>query len=221
MPAGDEAPSERTRLRRIAEKAAYDRSTIDAVLDAGLIAHIGLVATDGTPVVIPTVYARMGDMVVIHGSAASRLIRTGTAGAALSLTVTLFDGMVVARSLFESSMAYRSVVVVGTAEAIDEPEAKLAALLHLSDRMIPGRVDEARLPTEKELRATRLFSLPLTEATAKISDETITDDLDDLGLPIWAGFIPVRQVAGSPIPSPDVIPGIDIPTSVVNWTPER
>lgn len=217
----DAAPSDRTRVRRIAEKAAYDRPTIDAVLDAGLIAHVGLIAADGTPVVIPTVYARMGDVVVIHGSAASRLIRAGAAGAAMSLTVTLFDGMVVARSLFESSMAYRSVVVLGTAEPIDEREAKLAALLHLSDRMIPGRVAEARAPTDKELRATRLFSLPLTEATAKISDDTVTDDPDDLGLPIWAGFIPVTQVAGTPVASPDVRSDIDLPTSVVTWTPER
>lgn len=214
-------PSERTRIRRIDEKAAYDRATIDAILDAGLVGHLGLVGADGTPFVIPTAYARDGDRVLVHGSAASRMIRTGANGADVCLTVTLLDGMVVARSLFESSMAYRSVVVVGRAEPVDDPDDKLAALLHLSDRLIPGRPAEARQPTAKELAATRVFSIPLDEATAKVSDDSITDDPADLALPIWAGFIPMSTVAGRPEPAPDVDPSIPVPASVTGWTPAR
>ena len=214
-------PSDRTRIRRIAEKAAYDRSTIDAILDAGLVGHLGLVGADGAPFVIPTAYARDGDRVLVHGSPASRMIRAGAGGAEVCLTVTLLDGMVVARSLFESSMAYRSVVVVGTAEAIDDPDEKLAALLHLSDRLLPGRPAEARPPTAKELAATRVFSIGLDEATAKVSDDGITDDPADLDLPIWAGFIPLRTTAGAPEPAPDVDPALPVPPSVLRWTPAR
>ena len=214
-------PSERGRIRRIAEKAHYDRDVIDAILDAGLIAHLGLIATDGSPVVIPTTFARDGDRVIVHGSAASRLIRAGASGVEMSLAVTLFDGMVVARSLFESSMAFRSVVVLGRAVAIYDPDEKLAALLHLSDRLIPGRVAEARLPTDLELRATRVFALPLDEASAKVSDSSVSDDPADLTLPIWAGFIPVAEVAGMPVAAPGVAPDIDVPQSVARWTPIR
>lgn len=220
-PDPDAAPSDRTRLRRLSDKASYDRAVIDAILDEGLVAHVGLVAADGTPVVVPMAYARQGDRVVVHGSAASRLIRAGAGGADVSLTVTLLDGMVVARSLFESSMAFRSVVVVGTAVPIDDPAEQLAALLHLSDRLIPGRVAEARAPTPKELAATRLFALPLDEATAKVSDRTITDDPADLHLPIWAGFIPLTLTHGAPDPAPDLEVGIECPPSVARWTPTR
>jgi nitroimidazol reductase NimA-like FMN-containing flavoprotein (pyridoxamine 5'-phosphate oxidase superfamily) len=214
-------PSDRARVRRLADKARYDRATIDAILDAGLIAHLGLIAADGSPVVIPTAYARQGDRVVVHGSAASRMVRTGAGGAAMSLAVTHLDGMVVARSLFESSMAFRSVVVVGHAVPIDDPEEKLDALLHLSDRLLPGRVGEARRPTDKELAATRVFALPLDEATAKVSDHTIDDAADDLTLPIWAGFIPLELVSGSPVSAPDLAPGVPVPPSVAGWTPTR
>lgn len=216
-----EPPSERTRIRRIAEKARYDRPTIDAILDAGLVAHVGLVTGDGSPVVVPMAYARLGDRVVVHGSAASRLVRTASGGVPMSLAVTLLDGLVVARSLFESSMAYRSVVVVGVAHSIDDPDEKLTALLHLSDRMIPGRVEEARAPTTKEFAATRLFAIGLDEATAKVSDDSITDDPADLDLPIWAGFVPVRLVADAPVAAPDVDRSLSVPPSVVGWTPER
>lgn len=214
-------PSDRARVRRIADKARYDRATIDVILDDGLVAHLGLVSADGTPIVIPTAYARQGDRVLVHGSAASRMIRTGAAGAAMSLAVTHLDGMVVARSLFESSMAYRSVVVMGVAQPIDDPDEKLEALLHLSDRMLPGRVAEARLPTEKELAATRVFALPLDETTAKVSDHTVDDAEADLALPIWAGFIPLRLVHGAAVPVPDLSDGIPVPRSVTEWTPTR
>ena len=215
------APSDRTRIRRIAEKAAYDRPTIDAILDEGLIAHVGLVAADGTPVVIPTVYARDGDRVIVHGSAASRMIRTGAGGAAMSLTVTILDGMVIARSLFETSMAYRSVVVVGVATPIDDPDEKLRVLLALSDRLVPGRVAEARAPNAKELAATRLFAIELTEASAKVSDRSVDDAEADLALPIWAGFIPVQLSSGEPVAVPDLDRAVPVPPSVRNWSPAR
>ena len=214
-------PSDRSRVRRLAEKAVYDRSTIDAILDAGLVGHLGLIGADGAPVVIPTAYARQGDRVLVHGSAASRMIRTGAGGAAVSLAVTHLDGLVVARSLFESSMAYRSVVVTGLAEPVDDPEQKLDALLHLSDRLIPGRTVEARRPSPKELAATRVFALPLDEATAKVSDRTITDDPADLVLPIWAGFVPLALTASAPDPAPDLGDGIELPDSIRRWTPTR
>ncbi|MFN8051612.1 MAG: pyridoxamine 5'-phosphate oxidase family protein [Acidimicrobiales bacterium] len=214
-------PSDRTRIRRIAEKAAYDRATIDAILDEGLVAHVGLVAADGAPVVIPTAYARQGDRVLVHGSAASRMIRTGAGGAEMCLTVTLLDGMVVARSLFESSMAYRSVVVMGTAVPLDDPDEKLDALLHLSDRLIPGRVAEARGPNARELAATRVFALPLDEATAKVSTGDVDDAEADLTLPIWAGFVPLALTAGAPVAVPDLVGGVDVPPSVRRWTPAR
>ena len=214
-------PSDRARVRRLADKARYDRATIDAILDAGLIAHVVLIAADGSPVVIPTAYARQGDRVLVHGYAASRMIRTGAGGAAMSLAVTHLDGTVVARSLFESSMAYRSVVIVGNAVPIDDPEEKLDALLHLSDRLLPGRVGEARRPTDKELAATRVFALPLDEATAKVSDHTIDDAADDLTLPIWAGFIPLELVSGSPVSAPDLAPWGPVPHSVAFVSPPR
>jgi len=214
-------PTDRSRVRRIAEKAAYDRATVDAILDEGLVAHLGLIAADGSPVVIPTAYARDGDRVLVHGSAASRMIRTGAGGSPVSLCVTLLDGMVVARSLFESSMAYRSVVVHGTPTAVDDPDEKLAALLHLSDRLLPGRVREARAPSAKELAATRVFALDLAEASAKVSDSSVDDDPVDLGLPIWAGFVPLALTRGPAVPAPDLLAGVVEPASVSGWTPTR
>lgn len=208
------APSERTRIRRIGEHAAYDRATIDAILDEGLVAHLGLVAEDGTPVVIPTLHARRGDEVLVHGSAASRMIRTGASGAPVSLAVTLLDGVIVARSLFESSMAYRSVVIVGVARAIDDPDEKLPALLALSERLIPGRTTEARLPNAKELAATRVLSIPLDEATAKVSPPVVSDAAEDVDLPIWAGIVPLSTAVGEPATDASVPAAIAVPRSV-------
>lgn len=215
-------PRSGDRIRRIPELAHYDRATIDAVLDAGMVAHVGIVDAGGEPVVIPMAYARSGDEVVVHGSVASRLMRHGAAGAAgapdgqrvVCLTVTLLDGLIVARSLFESSMRYRSVVVRGVPRSIEDPEEKSAALLALSDRLIPGRVSEARLPTEKELAATRVFALSLDGATAKVGDGFSDDPPDDVSLPIWAGVVPLETTWGPPEPSPDLADGIAVPPSV-------
>lgn len=207
-------PSERTRIRRLAEHARYDRPTIDAILDEARVAHLGLVAADGAPVVIPTLHARRGDEVLVHGSAASRMIRVGASGAPVSLAVTLLDGVIVARSLFESSLAYRSVVILGTARPLDDPDEKLAALLALSERVLPGRTAEARLPNAKELAATRVLSIPLDEATAKVSPPVVSDADEDVALPIWAGVIPLATVAGDPVSDPSVPAGVELPPSV-------
>lgn len=211
-----DAPSERTQVRRIAEKGVYDRATIDAILDAGLIAHVGIVDGEGQPFVVPCAYARLGDDVVFHGSVAGRLLRTVGAPGPLCLTVTLLDGLVVARSLFESSMHYRSVLVLGSARLIDDPTEKLEALLALSDRLIPGRVAEARAPSEVELRQTSVVALRLDEASAKVNDAWPDDGPDDVALPIWAGVVPLRQSWGTPVPAPDLPAGIDVPPSIAS-----
>lgn len=208
-----DAPSERTRVRRIADKAAYDRPTIDAILDAGMIAHLAIVDDQGQPFSVPCAYARIGDEVAFHGSVASRLLRSSATGP-MCLTVTLLDGLVVARSLFESSMHYRSVMVVGSARRIVDPVEQSEALLALSERLIPGRVAEARGPSEVELRQTSVMALRLDEASAKVSDAWPDDGPDDVALPIWAGVVPLRQSWGTPAPAPDLPPGIGVPASV-------
>lgn len=210
--------SPRSGVRRLEHLARYDRPTIDAILDAGVVAHVGVVDAEGQPFVIPMVYGRDGDRVLVHGSAASRTVRAGAAGASMCLTVTLLDGLVVARSLFESSLRYRSVVVLGHATPIDDPDAKLAALLVLSERLMPGRVAEARLPNDTELAATRVFALPLDEASAKVSAGFSDDSDTDVALPVWAGVVPVVHGLGDPIPAPDLAAGIEVPPSVRSWS---
>ena len=161
------APTPRTRVRRLPERGRYDRAAIDAVLDAGLVAHLGFVS-DGQPFVVPTLHARVGDEVLVHGSAASRPLRELGAGIAACLTVTLLDGIVFARSVFEHSMNYRSVVVLGTATPVDTDGEKAVALEAFTEKLLPGRWLEARQPTANELKATSILSLPLDEASAKI-----------------------------------------------------
>ncbi len=211
----NDAPSERTRVRRIADKAAYDRTTIDAILDAGMIAHLAIVDDLGQPYSVPCAYARIDDDVVFHGSVASRLMRS-SAMAPMCLTVTLLDGLVVARSLFESSMHYRSVMVLGMARRIEDSTEKSDALLALSERLVPGRVAEARGPSEVELRQTSVMALRLDESSAKVSNSWPDDGADDVALPIWAGVVPLQQVWGAPIPALDLRAGIDVPTSVTS-----
>jgi nitroimidazol reductase NimA-like FMN-containing flavoprotein (pyridoxamine 5'-phosphate oxidase superfamily) len=205
------APSTRTRVRRIPDRARYDRSAIDAVLDAALVAHLGFVH-DGRPFVIPTLHARVGDSVLVHGSAAARSLRTLAEGVPVCLTVTLLDGIVLARSVFEHSMNYRSVVVLGTAIPVTEREEKRAALHALTERLLPGRWDDARQPTAKELKATAVLKLPLNEASAKIRDGGPDDDgTPDADLDVWAGHIPLTVAAGEPVPAPGLRAGIPVP----------
>jgi hypothetical protein len=214
MTDSSEPASERVRVRRIAELARYDRAVIDGILDAATVGHIGVVGDDGQPFVLPVACARLGDEVLVHGSVASRLLRAGADGAPVCLTVTLIDGVIVARSLFESSMRYRSVVVVGRAREIDDPDQKLAALMALSDHLIPGRPSEVRATTDVELRQTKVFALPLDEASAKINEGWSDDPPDDVASATWAGVVPLSVVAGEPEPAPDLRPGIELPDSV-------
>src|SRR5438552_2779096 len=188
----------RTTLKRLPQRGAFDRASINQILDEGFICHIGF-AVDGQPFVIPTGYARVGDRLLIHGSQASRMLRTLGKGISVCFTVTLIDGLVLARSAFHHSMNYRSVVVFGRATIVDDPAEKISALQSLSDHMIPGRWDDVREPNERELQLTTVLSLPLTEASAKVRTGPPLDDEEDYELINWAGVIPLRLVADAPI----------------------
>ena len=205
------------RVRRLHERARYDREAIDAVLDAGLVAHLGFVSEE-QPFVIPTLHARVGDEVYVHGSAASRTLRALEGGIAACLTVTLLDGIVLARSVFEHSMNYRSVVVLGRAVPVDDPEEKLVALEAFTEKLLPGRWAEARPPTPKELRATSVLRLPLDEASAKIRDGGPDDgDTPDAELEVWAGHLPLVVQALPPVPDATLRPGVPVPTGLAPY----
>jgi nitroimidazol reductase NimA-like FMN-containing flavoprotein (pyridoxamine 5'-phosphate oxidase superfamily) len=200
----------RTTLKRLPQRGHYDRELINQILDEGFICHVGF-AVDGQPFVIPTGYARAGDSLIIHGSQASRMLRTLGQGIDVCVTVTLVDGLVLARSAFHHSMNYRSIVVFGRATVVDDPDEKLAALRALSDHMIPGRWDDVREPSESELQQTTVLSLPLTEASAKIRTGPPLDDEEDYGLPVWAGVIPLRLLAQDPVGDPRSGPNSEAP----------
>ena len=193
------APSARTRVKRVHERAVYDRARIDEILDAALICHLGF-ERDGQPYVIPTLHARIGDLLYVHGSAASRTLRALGEGIPACVTVTLVDGIVLARSVFEHSMNYRSVVVLGTATPVVDPDEKYAVLEAFTEKLLPGRFADARPPTRKELKATSVLSLPLDEASAKVRDGAPDDgDTPDADLDVWAGHIPLTVKALPPV----------------------
>jgi hypothetical protein len=214
------APSARTRVRRVPARADYERATIDAILDESLIGHLGF-AIDGQPYVIPTLQARVGDTVYVHGSAASRAIRALTAGAPACLTATLTDGLVLARSAFHHSMNYRSVVVLGQARALSDPAETLLALEAFTEKMVPGRWEEVRAPNRKELKATRVLAMTLDEASAKVRTGPPVDDDEDYALDVWAGVIPMGLTAGEPLDDPRLTPGIAPGATVRRWDPQR
>lgn len=209
------APSPRTRLRRLAEKAAYDRATIAAILDAMPVAHVGHIV-DGAPVVTPTLQWREGARIYWHGSAASRMMRQ-SAGAQVCVTVTLTDGMVLARSGLEHSVNYRSVMVFGQAEAITDSAAKAGHLETMMEQMFPGRWASLRPMTAQELKATAILSLPLDEATAKVSAGMPADPAEDAAWPVWAGVLPIRLTMGTPEPAPDLTEGIALPAALARY----
>lgn len=202
--------TERTKLKRLPARGIYDRELVYRILDEGLICHVGF-AVEGRPYVIPTGYARVDDQLYIHGSQASRMLRTLHRGVEACVTVTLLDGLVLARSAFHHSMNYRSVVIFGNAKLVDDPQEKLAALRAFSEHMIRGRWDEVRQPTEQEMRATTVLSLPLEEASAKVRTGPPLDDEEDYELPIWAGVIPLSLVAGPPTPDARLKGEVEVP----------
>jgi hypothetical protein len=210
-------PSERARVSRVPRRATYDRGIVEAILDAGRVAHLGTVR-DGAPVVVTTLYARVGERVYVHGSSAARSLRALEDGFPACLTVTLIDGLVLARSAFHHSVDYRSVVVHGTARAVLDPEEKLAALEAFTDNVVPGRWREARPPTAGELKATAVLWLPLDEASAKVRSGPPADDEPDYELEVWAGNLPLETVVGAPRPDPRLRPGIQLPRSVRDLT---
>lgn len=207
----------RTILRRLPQRGVFDRNSINQILDEGFICHVGF-AVEGQPFVIPTGYARVGDRLFIHGSQASRMLRTLGQGIDVCVTVTLIDGLVLARSAFHHSMNYRSVVVFGRATVVDEREEKLAALVALSEHMIPGRWDDVREPNERELQLTTVLSLPLDEASAKVRTGPPLDDEEDYGSSVWAGVIPLRLVASASIPDPRLPAEIDPPHYALDYS---
>ena len=212
--------TERTRIRRLSEKAVNERSVLDAILDEGLVAHIGII-DDGQPFVIPVGYARRGDEVIVHGSSGSRLFRALADGAPACLTVTLLDGLVYARSAFESSMNYRSAMVFGSARHLTDDD-ELDALRVISDHLLPGRWVEARQPSKKELAATITVALPLTEWSVKVSEGGPDDDPSDLEnepwRSIWAGHVPLTQVMLAAVTDEHVPVGVSVPRDVQERT---
>jgi uncharacterized protein len=213
-------PTPRTRLAREADRAVYDRAAAYEILDEGFICHVGF-AVDGQPFVIPTGYGRVGDNLYIHGSAASRMLRRVDQGVPVCITVTLIDGLVLARSIFNHSMNYRSVVVLGTAVAVTDPTEKLEALRLLSEHILPGRWVESRLPNEKEIKATLVMRLPIAEFSAKVRQGPPIDDDDDYTFPTWAGVIPLELVAGKPINDPRLDPPRDVPSYAQRYSRKK
>lgn len=196
-----EQPTERTRLRRKPERGRYDRATIEAILDEGLVCHVGF-AVDSQPYVIPTTYGRIADRLYLHGSAASRMLRTLGAGVPVCVTVTLLDGLVLARSARRHSMNYRSVVVLGVASPVDDRAERLRALETIVNHAVPGRWREVRPPTDRELRETAVLRVSLNEASAKIRSGPPLDDLEDVARTCWAGVLPLQVAALPPVPAP-------------------
>lgn len=213
-----QAPSTRTRVIREPQRAVYDRPEVYKILDEGFICHLGF-SVDGQPYVIPTSYGRLGDVLYIHGSAASRMLRNLSEGIPVCLTVTLLDGLVLARSVFNHSMNYRSVVVLGTATLVDDPEEKLKALHALSDHILLGRWAESRQPNEKELKATSVIRLPIHEFSAKVRTGPPIDDEEDYSFPVWAGVVPLTLQAGNPIIDKQV--ELPVPEYVRNYSRPR
>lgn len=210
-------PTERTTLKRRPQRGTYDRAVVYQILDEGFICHVGFII-DGHPYVIPTSYGRVEDNLYIHGSSVSRMLQTLTEEIPVCVTVTLVDGLVLARSAFHHSMNYRSVVVFGTASVVRDDAEKMEALRAFTEHIIRGRWDDVRQPTPQELKATLVLSLPLVEVSAKIRSGPPIDDEADYERPVWAGEVPLRLVADPPIADPKRPLGIEPPWYSLNYT---
>lgn len=210
-------PTARTQVRRAPQRGEYDRAVINQILDEALVCHIGFVA-DSQPVVIPTAYGRVGDRLYIHGSPASRMLRSLQTNLEICVTVTLLDGLVLARSAYHHSMNYRSVVIFGTAITVADPDEKWQALKAFTDHVIPQRWSEVRPPTPQELKGTLVLALPLTEASAKIRTGPPLDDEADYQLPVWAGVLPLQLTTAAPKPDPRLPIETAVPDTIKHYT---
>ncbi len=198
-------PTSRTKVGRLPKRAVYDKGQVHAILDEGYFCHVGFVV-DEQPYVIPTGYVRIEERIYLHGSAASRMLRNLDQGIDVCVTVTLVDGLVLARSVFHHSMNYRSVVILGNARLVTDGNEKIDALRHFTNHVVPGRWDEARQPNEQELKATIVLALPLEEVSAKVRTGPPLDEEEDYALPIWAGVVPIRVRAGEPVADERILP---------------
>jgi uncharacterized protein len=213
-------PTPRTRVVREADRAVYDREAAYRILDEGFLCHVGFVA-DGQPFVIPTSYGRKSDDLYIHGSAASRMLRNLKDAVPVCITVTLLDGLVFARSIFNHSMNYRSVVVLGKATLVEDPEEKIAALYALSEHILPGRWADSRQPNERELKATSILRVPIEEFSAKVRTGPPVDDEPDYAFPTWAGVVPLEMTAGAPIDDLRLDPAHEVPAYAKHYVRKK
>lgn len=210
-------PTERTRVKRLPDRGKYDAETVHKILDEGFVCHVGF-AVDGQPFVIPTNYARIDGKVYLHGSAASRMLKTLSGGVPVCVTVTLVDGLVLARSAFHHSVNYRSVVMLGKASLVENPAEKLRALEAFTEQIVPGRWKDIRHPTEQELKATTVLVMPLEEVSAKVRSGPAKDEPEDYALPIWAGVLPLPVTPAAPLDDPKLLPGLSAPEYVLKYS---
>jgi len=213
-------PTSHTRLKRLPQRGSFDRATVNAILDEAFICHVGFMV-DGQPFVIPTSFARAGEQLFIHGSAASRMLGSLSKGIPVCVTVTLVDGLVLARSAFHHSINYRSVVVFGMAKPVEDEGEKITALRAFTEHIIPGRWADVRKPSEQELRATSVLSLPLTEASAKIRTGPPKDDEEDYALPVWAGELPLQMLAAAPLADAETPAELHVPEYILHYDRRR
>ena len=214
------APSPRVRVRRAPQRGIYYRAQIDAILDEAIVCHVGFVY-DEQPYVIPTLHARVGEVVYLHGSTASRMVRTLASGVPCSVTATLLDGIVLARSAFHHSANYRSVTVLGRARLVEAEDERMRALQAFTDQLVPGRWEHVRPPNRKEMKGTQILALALDEASAKMRTGPPVDDDEDMDRDIWAGELPLCLSVGTPRPDPQLAPEIVVPEHVGRWTADR
>ena len=209
-------PTERTQVKRLPKRGSYDRETVYKILDEAFVCHVGFVV-DGQPYVIPTNFGRAGDTLYLHGSAASRMLRSLSEGIPVCVTVTLVDGLVLARSAFHHSANYRSVVVLGTARLVSDPAEKMEALRLFTEHIMKGRWDDIRQPNDQELKGTTVLAVPLEEVSAKVRTGGPIDDEEDYALPMWAGVLPLPVTPANPIPDTRLNPGTEIPAYMKSY----